>query len=80
MEKKEFDLTWSPVIAFSLCTALSDRSKLFPVSADSELALLMLRAYTEVLDRPRKMVLDKLSILDWRSFPTDELCFVSENS
>ena len=67
-------------MVLSLCTALSDRSKLLPVSADSELALLVLRAYTEVLDKPRKMVLDKLSILDWSFFPTDELCFVSENS
>ena len=67
-------------MVLSLCTALSDRSKLLPVSAGSELALLVLRAYTEVLDKPRKMVLDKLSILDWSFFPTDELCFVSENS
>ena len=79
-------LTWSPVIDFSLCTALSDSSKLVRlllllVSADSELTWRVLLAdTTETRDKPRKTVLDKLSILDWSFFSDWWLCFVSENS
>ena len=57
-------------MVLSLWTALSDSSTLVFDSADSELALLVLRAETEILlDKPRKTVLDKLSILDWSFFP-----------